>query len=211
MRFIDRTEAGEILAAKLQKFTAGGVVIYALPRGGVETAAAVARLLDVPLDLIIARKIAHPANQEYAVGAVTETGPAIWNEAEKAGLDDAWLRRAEAEERAEAKRRRRTYLAGRTSINAKDRLAVLVDDGIATGLTMQAAVAAIKQQQPSKIIVAVPCAPQDAIDDLREQGVDDCIVLTDTYTYTGAVGAYYVNFPQLSDKDVTDLLAETVA
>lgn len=209
MRFIDRTEAGELLAAKLQKFVTDNTVIYALPRGGVETAAAAARLLDVPLDLIIARKIGHPASPEYAIGAVTETGPAVWNEAERTSVDRTWLRQAEATERSEAKRRRQVYLAGRKPISASGKVAVLVDDGIATGYTMQAAVAAIIKQRPTKVIVAVPCAPRETINSLLDQGIDDCIVLTDPDAYLGAVSPYYANFPQLSDKEVIDLLAET--
>lgn len=206
MTFTDRAEAGRLLAAELRKY-GDGAVVYALPRGGVETAAEVAHALDAPLDLIIARKIGHPFSPEYAVGAVTETGPLVWNEAERAGLDDIWAKQAEATERAEAKRRRQLYLEDRKPISAAGKTAILVDDGIATGLTMQAAVQDIKNQQPEKIIVAVPVAPQDSIDALAE-AVDEVIVLDDPNNFLGAVGPHYEHFPQLTDQEVVDFLID---
>jgi predicted phosphoribosyltransferase len=204
--FADRREAGRELGRKLLKYK-NNATVYALPRGGVETAVEVARQLNAPLDLLIARKIGHPSWPEYAVGAVTETGPVIWNKAEKMSLDRLWLQQAEAEERSEAKRRRQKYLAGRKPVSASGKTAILVDDGIATGLTMRAAVGEIKKQRPAKIIVAVPVAPQDTIDTLLEE-VDDVVILIDPNEFLSAVGAHYENFPQLSDQDVADLLAE---
>jgi putative phosphoribosyl transferase len=202
--FIDRSEAGRELAQRLHRYRRSAVVL-ALPRGGVETAFEIAHALDAPLDLLIARKIGHPSWPEYAIGAVTETGPAIWNEAEKAALDPAWLKQAEAAERAEAKRRRQRYLAGRQPVPVADKTAIVVDDGIATGLTMQAAIRQLKQRQPRRIIVAVPVAPPDTVDELLET-VDDVVTLVNPNDFRSAVGSHYENFPQLDDADVTRLL-----
>ena len=204
--FADRREAGRELAENLQQY-AGNAVVFALPRGGVETGVELAHELDVPLGLIVARKIGHPSNPEYAACAVTETGPLVCNEAERAGLDQVWLRQAEQSERAEAGRRRRLYLADREPVEAKDRVAIVVDDGIATGLTMRAAVADLHNQQPSKLVVAVPVAPREAMSELLEIA-DDIVVLTGLDDFLGAVGTYYDSFPQLTDDDIIDLLDE---
>src|SRR5579884_2005763 len=137
--FRDRTEAGQALASMLGQYQQGSVV-YALPRGGVETGAAIAEHLKRPLKLIITRKIGHPYNPEYAIGAVTETGPAIWNELEVKNLEADYLARAEAAERAEAKRRRQLYQPGQTKLSLKHQAVILTDDGVATGLTMAVAI-----------------------------------------------------------------------
>ncbi len=202
--FADRREAGRVLADVLSGYK-GQSVVYALPRGGVELGVEVSLALDAPLELITARKVGHPANPEYAVCAVTETGPLVCNEAERVRLDPTWLAGAEAAERSEAVRRRQVYGLGLRSFSVAGKVAIVVDDGIATGLTMRAAVSELQYQQPGKLIVAVPCAPHAAIDDLYELA-DEMIVLTDPSEYLGAVGAYYAAFPQLTDEDVVDLL-----
>lgn len=204
MTFADRSDAGKLLAGRLEKYRSEAV-IFALPRGGVETAAEIALALDAPLGLVIARKIGHPSAPEYAVGAVTETGPAVWNEAERASLDDTWAQQAEAAERSEAKRRRELYLQGRQPVSAANKTAIVVDDGIATGLTMQAAMQELKKQEPKQIIVAVPVAPQDSIDLLMEDA-NEIVVLDNPEDFLGAVAAHYENFPQLNDDEVIDIL-----
>lgn len=204
MRFKDRTQAGKLLGDKLIKYR-GKSVVYALPRGGVEVGAEVAKKLDAPLDLIISRKIGHPYEPEYAIGAVTESGPAIWNEFEASMIDPQWLQRAEAEERAEAKRRRKTYTARRNSAPVGDKTVIIIDDGIATGLTMLAAIEALRKLRSNKIMVAAPVAPPDVIITLREI-VGDIITLDSPNNFQGAIGAHYVLFPQLSDAKVVKLL-----
>lgn len=204
--FADRREAGRKLATELQGYRAHAVV-YALPRGGVETAVEVAEALDIPLGVVIARKIGHPADPEYAVCAVTETGPLICNEHERANIDQLWLKQAESKARAEAKRRRKTYTEGRIPVSTRGKVAIIVDDGIATGLTMYAAAAEVQKQGPQKIIVAVPCAPREAVEELRELA-DNIIVLAEPDEYLGAVGVYYDSFPQLTDEEVLELLDE---
>lgn len=204
--FADRREAGRELAERLQQY-AGNAVVFALPRGGVETALEVAHELDAPLGLIIARKVGHPMNPEYAACAVTETGPLVCNEAERAALDPLWLKQAEQAEREEAKHRRELYLADRPPVEARDKVAIVVDDGIATGLTMRAAVAELRNQQPDKLVVAVPVAPSEVMSELLELA-DEVVVLADPDEYLGAISMYYDSFPQLTDDEVTDLMDE---
>lgn len=204
--FADRREAGRELAESLRQY-AGNAVVFALPRGGVETAVEVAHELDAPLGLVIARKIGHPMNPEFAACAVTETGPLVCNEAERASLDPLWLRQAEQAEREEAKRRREIYLADRPAVEARGKVAIVVDDGIATGLTMRAAVAELKLQQPDKLVVAVPAAPSEVMSELLELA-DEVVVVADPEEYLGAISMYYDSFPQLTDDEVTDLLDE---
>jgi predicted phosphoribosyltransferase len=197
-------EAGKLLSEKLKRYRGKDCVVYALPRGGVVLGAEIARFLDAPLDLVISRKVAHPFDPEYAVCAVTETGPLICNPAEKPSLDKLWLRGAEAEQRAEARRRREVYLGGQKPISAKGKTAILVDDGVATGLTMSAAVQDIKTEKPKKIVVAVPVLPGDTAAELAEDADIEALEVTDNYL--GAVAAYYDDFPQLEDIEVIALM-----
>jgi len=203
-RFIDRREAGSLLAEKLSPFK-DNAVVFALPRGGVETGAEVAADLFIPLELVIARKISHPADPEFAIGAVTETGPAIWNKVIASHLDLSWLEQQELIAREEARRRRELYLDDHESVSVLGKTALMIDDGIATGLTMLAAVEEVNQQNPTRIIVAVPCASREAVDNLM-QIADEVIVLADPDNFSGAVGDYYEQFPQLDDNDVAQLL-----
>lgn len=206
MRFADRRDAGQQLAAKLAN-TSGDIVVYALPRGGVALGVEIAKALGAPLTLAISRKVAHPDAPEYAVCAVTETGPLICNETERMVLPAEWLQQAEAKQRAEAKRRRKTYLKGREQVSAKGKTAIIVDDGVATGLTLQAAIAEVKKQQPKRLIVAIPVAPSDVAETLQTE-VDKLVVVTIPTVYLGSVGAYYDSFPQVEDAQVIDQLSE---
>ena len=205
MRFRDRAEAGRELAEALAKYRGADAVVYALPRGGVVVGYEVAKTLSLPLDIVIARKIGHPHNPEYAVCAVTEDGALICDENERRQLPEAWLQDAAEHERAEALRRRNAYGAGRARTSARGKTALLVDDGIATGLTMRAALAGLRKEAPARIVVASPCAPADVAASLRREA-DDVVILTGEDGYAGAVGAYYEDFPQTSDAEVIRLL-----
>lgn len=207
MRWRDRVEAGQELAEALAGYRGKRAVVYGLPRGGVVVAAEVARGLGLPLDLVIARKIGHPHHAEYAIGAVTEKGRPVLNEDEATSLDPAWLKRAIAEQRAEARRRRQLYLHGRKSHPAKDKIAILVDDGIATGLTLRAAIAGLKTEKPAKIIVAVPVAPDDSAAEIEDEA-DELVCLLRKKDFLGAVGSYYEYFEQTEDNEVMDILSE---
>lgn len=205
MRFRNRTEAGKELAHALAAYKDTDAVVYALPRGGVIFGYEIARVLGIPLDLVITRKIGHPMNPEYAVCAITETGTLICNEFEKKSLDTTWFHRAEEEEVKEAKRRRSTYLKNTKHISAQGKIAIIVDDGIATGLTIRAAAASLHNEHPRKLIIAVPVAPHDVVLQLKKE-VDDVVLLEDAHDYLGSVGAYYDEFPQMSDEEVITLL-----
>lgn len=207
MMFRNREEAGRRLAGLLaERYRDTEGVVYALPRGGVPLGAAVARELQMPLDLVIPRKIGHPGNPEYAVCAVTEAGEVLCDEFERARLDEGWLAFRVGEEVAEARRRRECYLAGRESLAVKGKVAIVVDDGIATGLTMRAAILDLKARRPARIVVAIPVIPADTFELLQTE-VDDVVALQVEASYLGAVGSYYRDFPQLDDQAVIELLA----
>lgn len=206
-RWRDRVEAGQELAKALITYKNKPVVVYGLPRGGVVVAAEVARALNAPLDLIIARKIGHPFHTEYAIGAVTETGQPVLNEAEIVSIDKKWLEAAIKQEREEAKRRREAYLHDQPPRSAEHKTAILVDDGIATGLTFKAAIEELKSKKPARIIVAVPVAPDDSAAEIEAE-VDELVCLLREKFYLGAVGAYYEYFEQTEDEEVIDILSE---
>lgn len=206
MRFRNREEAGRKLAALLERRVHGPAIVYALPRGGVPVAAEIARALGLPLDLVIPRKLGHPWQPEYAIGAVTETGAPVFNEVERAALDPSWLERKIADERREARRRRELYCGGQARTSAEGLCAILVDDGIATGLTLEAALREVRADRPASLIIAVGVAPPEAAARLRAL-VDDFVAVQIPDHFEGAVGSYFVDFHQLSDDDVIAQMA----
>lgn len=205
MRFTNREEAGQLLAEKLVPWRGQPVVVYALPRGGVVLGRVIADALGAFLDLVITRKIGHPYNPEYAICAVAEDGDLVCNEAERTAVDQEWFQGEVEKEQAEAKRRREVYLAGREPMTAKNKIAIIVDDGIATGLTMQLAIREVKHGQPARVIVAIPVVPVDTAAKLRAE-VDELVALDIPEFYLGAVGAYYEEFRQVEDEEVMRLL-----
>lgn len=209
MRFRDRQQAGVELAKALEEYRDASAVVYALPRGGVVLGKAVAAGLHAPLDLLIPRKIGAPENEEYAIASVTETGEVVKSEAEVQTVDTTWFAGAVETQRQEAKRRRERYLASRDAIDVEGKTAIIVDDGIATGLTMKAAIVDVKTRKPGFIVVAVPVAPRETIRDL-ETLVDRVVVLESPLMFMGSIGAYYDFFEQVSDEEVVDLLATHV-
>jgi predicted phosphoribosyltransferase len=200
----NRQEAAEELIGRLRSDKVGFDIVLALPRGGVVLGTAVARAFKKPLDLLIPRKIGAPMNPEYAIGAVTEEGLAVWNETEKAAVDPKWLEKEVAKERAEAKRRRETYSTGRPRLPLKEKTVLIVDDGLATGFTMRAAVAEAKSLQARQIVIAVPVAPPETVETIGQE-VDKVIVLK-TPAFLGAVGQYYESFNQVSDEEVIKMI-----
>lgn len=203
--FQDRVEAGKKLANALEHYQDKDTVIYALPRGGVVVAAETAKKLQAPMDLIIIRKIGHPDNPEYAICSLSENGHVLCNEEAVAQVEKDWLEDKIWQERQEIKRRQQVYLNNREAISAKDRVAVIVDDGIATGLTMATAIEEVKHQLPKKIVVAVPVIPKDVFKNLKQQ-VDEVIALETPEVFAGAVGSYYEDFPQVTDEEVIKIL-----
>lgn len=207
MVYANRREAGRQLAYALNRFKSRDVVVLALPRGGVVLGAEVAKALRAPLGLIFVRKLEHPQYPEYAVGAVAEgKQPVLGKEAKT--LRSAWLRDATTSARQLLKYRRQQYYGGDfIPPQIKGKIAIIVDDGIATSLSMQAAVRAAKAEHPKQIIVAAPVATQESIDTLSAL-TDHVVVLISPRHFRGAVGAHYYEFEQVKDEEVYALLRE---
>ncbi len=176
-----------------------------MPRGGVPVGKEIARELNCPLDLIIIRKIGHPGNPEYALGAVAEDGLLVVNEEDLARVDKRWFEAEMEKQMQEAKRRRGLYLKGKEPISAAGKIAILVDDGIATGSTMLVAVKKVKQEKPEKIVVAVAVSPKETAQRFAEE-VDEFVAVTIPEFFWGAIGYYYDDFSQVSDEEVMALL-----
>lgn len=205
MVFDDRSHAGRELAKKLSEYVGRpDVLLYALPRGGVVVGAEIAEALKLPLDVIVTRKIGAPFNEEYAIGAMAETGETVWNEAERKATDAKKLQEIVEHEGQEAKRRIDVYRDGRELPTFRGKTVVIIDDGVATGLTMLAAVRAARHQEADRIVIAVPHGAKDSLRMLRDEGVD-VVVLEEPHWY-GAVGQFYRDFPQTSDEEVLRIL-----
>ncbi|MBO6526448.1 phosphoribosyltransferase [Erythrobacter sp.] len=206
--FQDRRAAGKELASELAKRMWHDPVILALPRGGVPVGFEIAKKLRAPLDLVMVRKLGAPGNKEFAVGAIVDgETPQVVIDAEVArmtGASDAYIERAKEAALAEIGRRRVIYGA-MNPVSVKDRTVIVVDDGIATGSTARAALESIRQARPAKIVLAVPVAPPDTIASLASL-CDDVICLAKPRSFQ-AVGAYYADFGQTSDREVVEYLA----
>ena len=207
--FADRAEAARALASRLaDERLPGPLVVLALPRGGVPIGAEVARRLHVPLDLLLVRKIGAPWQPELAVAAVVDgPEPEIVVDEETAaatGADDAYIRREAERERREIERRRHVYLRGRAPVPLEGATAILVDDGIATGTTVRAALKAVRRRGARRVVLAVPVAPHDTLFALRH-AVDRVVCLAEPMPFR-AIGLHYAHFSQLSDDEVTAAL-----
>lgn len=213
MKFADRSDAGRHLAGKLTHLKERQPVILALPRGGVAIAFEIAQALDAPLDIVLVRKIGVPWQPELAVGAVTDgAAPETFidrNLAASLDIPESYLQEETARQLAEIERRRETYCAGRPRPEIARRTAIVVDDGIATGATMRVALHAIRRQGPAHLVLAVPVAPPDTLAALGE-AADETVCLQ-TPIGLGAIGFYYRDFHQMTDAEVTDLLARAPA
>ncbi len=209
MPFKDRAEAGRKLALALQKFRGQPVVVLALPRGGVPVAAEIAASLHAPLDLILVRKIGVPMQPELAMGAVVDgADPHVVRNEDVILLTEISEREFAAirdRELLEIERRRREYLGNRARADVAGRVAIVVDDGIATGATTRAALRAVRPRNPKRLVLAVPVAPTGTLSELRQEA-DEIICLKD-YESFGAIGLYYQDFRQNDDREVTDILS----
>jgi putative phosphoribosyl transferase len=206
--FNTRTEAGEKLADELAKLDLPDPVVLALPRGGVPVALPVARRLKAPLDLLLVRKIGAPANPELAAGAVVEGAEPVFNRDVLAGygITAESLASVVADKRREIAARRKAWLEGRAPIPREGRTLIVVDDGIATGATVRAALTGLADTGAAAVVLAVPVAPADTIEVLTP--LCDRIVCLETPIFFGAVGAHYAVFDQVSDDAVGRMLAE---
>jgi len=208
MNFKNRSDAGRKLAARLVQYKDQQVVLLALPRGGVPVAAEVAAVLGAPIDLVLVRKIGVPSQPELAMGAIVDGDSPITVRNEDvirlAGVDERTFRAVRDREFAELERRRRLYLGGRNRIGVKDRIAIVIDDGVATGATTRAALRAIRMRQPNKLILAVPVGPTDTIEAMREEA--DEVLCLEIYEEFNAIGTFYGDFRQITDQEVIDIL-----
>lgn len=211
MHFKDRKDAGKQLARQLKPYQGQDVVVYALPRGGVVVAEEIAKALHAPLDLILAHKIGHPHHSEYAIAAVSESGHLVGTESELLAVGKAWLEQEKKRQLDEIKRKRQSYLKNQPSHSARDKIAIIVDDGIATGLTMRAGILQLKDEKPKKIVVAVPVTPKQTAEALKTMA-DEVIALEipDDHLFLGAVGAYYTDFGQVEDEEVIAILDQYI-
>ena len=206
--FPNRAEAGRLLAEKLEKYAdRNDVIVLGLPRGGVPVAYEVAKSLRVPLDVFIVRKLGVPGFEELAAGAIASGGVRVLNEDVLRALPNAdeIIESVTAKETAELERREKSYRDDRPAPELRDRVVILVDDGLATGATMHAAVKALRQRDVAKIVVAVPVGPPDTCREFEDEA-DETICAT-APEFFQAVGQYYEDFSQTSDEEVRDLLA----
>lgn len=205
--FKDRTDAGRKLAEELAEYSGRkDVILLALPRGGVPVAFEVAKKLGLELDVFIVRKLGVPGYEELAMGAISSGGTKVMNMSVVKSLQisgDA-IDSVVAAERKELERREELYRKGKPKLDVTGKTAILIDDGLATGATMKAAVLALRMQNPEKIIVAVPTASREACEEFAAE-VDKTVCLTTPEPFYG-VGAWYENFNQTSDEEVCDLL-----
>jgi putative phosphoribosyl transferase len=208
--FQDRRDAGLKLAAALEEFKGRDCVVLALPRGGVPVAAEVAKALFAPLDLLLVRKIGAPVQPELAIGSVIDGGtPIIVRDNEMIQLTGTSSKQFDvicARELGEIERRRKFYLGGRTPQPLAGKTVIVVDDGLATGNTMQAALYAVRNRKPRQLVMAVPVAPASSLEKFRS--LADRVICLETPEPFGAVGYFYEDFNQVSDADVIRILAE---
>jgi len=205
MLFKNRKDAGIKLAQALEKYKDEDAIVLALPRGGVVLGEEIANKLHAPLDILLTKKIGHPMNSEYAICAITEDGDPICNSAEVEKVDPEWLAEEIRKVRSEIKRRRKMFLGGKALQPVAGKTVIIADDGIATGLTMIAAIDEIKKRKPKRLVIAIPVTPYDTAQRLISM-VDELVSLDIDPNYRGAVGAYYEDFTQVEDSEVISIL-----
>jgi len=210
--FRNRSDAGIQLAARLDQYRGrNDVLVLALPRGGVVTGYEVARALNVPLDVLIVRKIGFPGQQELAIGAVSETGTVVLNQSivSMGGLSKTYIDAEIKAQKEEIARRTAIYRAGADLPRLEGKTVLLVDDGVATGATIKAAIETLKREKPGKLVIALPVGPPETMDVLRTM-VDELVCIETPLTFM-AVGLHYQDFTQTSDREVVDLLRRSSA
>jgi len=205
MRFRDRRHAALLLAEALRPLGLARPVVLGIPRGGVVVADVLAEALGGTMDVVLARKIGAPGNPEFALGAVAESGEVFLQPYARRYASDAYLKEEAARQLRVIEERRARYRAVRRKEPLAGRAVVITDDGVATGSTMEAALAAVRAESPARVVVAVPVGAADALERLRAQA--EVVALSAPYDF-GAVGAYYEAFPQVTDDEVVALLAK---
>jgi predicted phosphoribosyltransferase len=212
LRFRDRREAGRVLAEQLRRYAGrADVIVLGLPRGGVPVAFEVARELHAPLDVFIVRKLGVPGYEELAMGAIASGGVRVLNEdvVRQLAQPERVIEQVTAEEKRELQRREIEYRDGRPAPELRGRTLIIVDDGLATGATMRAAVMALKQREVAAIVVGVPVAAPETCAEIRQE-VDEVVCATTPASFH-AVGQFYEDFSQTTDEEVRELLARAAA
>lgn len=207
--FTDRQDSGKQLARALKSYVKQpNTLVIGLPRGGVVTAYEVAQALELPLDVLCPRKIGAPSNPEYAIGAITETGEGIFNEEAIAtlGISQQYLDKMVANETAIAQERVQQFREGRVALDCAGKQVIVVDDGMATGLTMKATILSLRKANASQIIVAVPVAPPDTLVEI--EAIADKVICLAAPLEFYAVGQFYREFGQTSSQEVIELLRQ---
>lgn len=199
----NRAEAAEMLADRLAAYTGEAGVVLAIPRGGVPVAAPIAKKLGMPLEVVLTKKIGHPSNPEFAIGAVSLDSVIV---DERAEVPQQYIEQEVPRIREKLRQKYKLFMGERKHVPLQGKTAIIVDDGIATGKTLMATVELVKKEQPRKIIVAVPVAPQSAV--VRFQSMVDEVVCLLVPPFFQAVGQFYEEFDQTSDEEVIRLLQE---
>jgi putative phosphoribosyl transferase len=206
--FNDRKDAGELLAGCLAEYRDKNAIVLGIPRGGVPVAAEVARGINAELDIIVARKLGSPVSAELGIGAVTANGGRYLNEEiiRELQVSDEYLEWITEAQRDDARQREERFRQGRAAPMIKGRVVILVDDGLATGATMWAAVRSVRKAEPARLVVAVPVGPPQTCSELREEV--DAVVCPYQPGLFWAIGMFYADFKQVQDEEVTRLLEE---
>ena len=210
--FKDRRDAGQFLARRLTKYrNRDDVVVFGLPRGGVPVAYEVAKALNAPLDIFVVRKLGVPGFKEYAIGAIASGGIRVLNEALVSQLDIPLevVDEVTAREFTELERQERLYRGARNSLDVTGKTVIIVDDGMATGSTMRAAISALRKRNPKKIVIAVPVGEREVCNSFKHEvdTVAICAMMPEPFN---AVGVFYRNFPQTTDAEVQGLLRQAL-
>lgn len=204
MIFKDRQEAGQKLARILENFKDKNAIVLALPRGGVVVGAEIARSLGLPLDIVVTRKIGSPESEEYAIGAIDVDGDGVWSELEAENINKEWLKVQVEKEKQEALRRLGLYRRGRAPLDVKGKIVIIADDGMATGLTMKAAIKYVKKLGGQRVIAVSPVAAKDVIDEIGKEA--DEVRVLEVSEFFWAIGQFYIDFPQVEDEEVMNIL-----
>jgi len=207
--FTNRKEAGNLLANKLLEYrNQESVLIVAIPRGGVPVGAAIAEKLNAPLEIVLSKKIGHPSNKEYAIGAVTLKSTVINNNIHD--VSKTYIEEETQVIRKLLQKRHQRYYGNKKPISFKNKIIIVVDDGVATGNTLISSIELIEMENPSEIIVALPVAPKEALKRISSLTTVTKMVCLSTPVIFNAVGQFYINFNQVSDKEVIELLNKSV-
>lgn len=207
MVFQNRIEAGKLLAGKLQEFKGKkGLIILGIPRGGVVVGRELIKALNCPLDVMVTKKIGAPGHEELAIGAMGAIGKPVINEslAQRVGADEKYIEKEIARIKKEVKRREGEFRKGRPKLDLENKIVILTDDGVATGATMLAAIEVVRQQNPKKIVVAIPVIARDSLRKIEK--LADEVIYLDAPKLFFAVGQFYKEFEQVSDEEVKELL-----